>query len=172
MSPKLTLPSDFDKDFEKRKRRTIVAAYNRSEGIATLPQILGESSASFYRGIPSLGGEVDSSRPGDVFICPQKGCNEAYVIGEAGEQPPKCSKHGITMVLITLLSIKGVGTEYLGLLDAVGMKTLRDLAQISPDVLYDALRRVNEEKRLVQKFPSHNQVAGWVQQAKRLTKEA
>ena len=43
-----------------------------------------------------LGGEVVSTRAGDVYICPE--CDFRYVIGEAGEQPPQCPKHKVALI--------------------------------------------------------------------------
>lgn len=33
------------------------------------------------------------STSGLVFVCPEKGCPTRYVIGEAGETPPRCEMH-------------------------------------------------------------------------------
>ena len=67
-----------------------------------------------------------------------------------------------------LYRIKGVSEEYSDLLEAAGVDTVPELAQRNPDNLYQALVEVNAEKKLVRRMPGHDQVAGWVAQAKDL----
>ena len=47
-----------------------------------------------YEGLP--GGLA--STPGQVFVCPEPGCGYRYVIGEAGETPPPCPRHGKPLI--------------------------------------------------------------------------
>lgn len=56
----------------------------------------GERMLGEYSG---MGGEVVSTEAGEVYVCPVEGCTETHVIGEAGEKPPKCPIHGVTLVL-------------------------------------------------------------------------
>jgi predicted flap endonuclease-1-like 5' DNA nuclease len=65
-----------------------------------------------------------------------------------------------------LFRIKGVGEEYADLLEAAGIDTVPELARRNPEHLYEALRLVNEDKRLVKKIPSQNQIHHWVLEAK------
>jgi len=67
-----------------------------------------------------------------------------------------------------LFRIKGVGEEYADLLEEAGVDTVPELAQRNPDNLYKALEQTNEEKELVRRLPTRDQVAGWVAQAKEL----
>lgn len=67
-----------------------------------------------------------------------------------------------------LYRIKGVSEEYSDLLEAAGVDTVPELAQRNPDNLYQALVEVNAEKKLVRRMPGHDQVAGWIAQAKDL----
>jgi hypothetical protein len=46
--------------------------------------------------------------------------------------------------------------------------TVPELAQRKPENLYEKLREVNAEKKLVRKLPSMVQVMDWVAQAKEL----
>ena len=67
-----------------------------------------------------------------------------------------------------LARIKGIGSEYADLLEAAGVDTVPDLARRNAGNLYQALVATNEEKKLVRKVPTENQVTDWVSQAKSL----
>jgi predicted flap endonuclease-1-like 5' DNA nuclease len=67
-----------------------------------------------------------------------------------------------------LARIKGIGSEYADLLEAAGVDTVPDLARRNAGNLYQALVATNEEKKLVRKIPTENQVTDWVSQAKSL----
>ena len=67
-----------------------------------------------------------------------------------------------------LFRIRGIGEEYSDLLAAAGVKTIMELAQRNPDNLYEALVKINREKKLVRRLPSRDQVRRWVEQARNL----
>jgi predicted flap endonuclease-1-like 5' DNA nuclease len=67
-----------------------------------------------------------------------------------------------------LFRLKGVGEEYSDLLEAAGVDTVRELAQRNPDNLYEKLKEVNEQKKLVRRLPGKADVARWVEEAKSL----
>ena len=67
-----------------------------------------------------------------------------------------------------LMRIRGVGEEYSDLLERAGVDTVVELAQRSPDNLYEKLVEVNGRERLVRRLPTRAQVADWVEQAKNL----
>ena len=69
---------------------------------------------------------------------------------------------------VDLFRIKGVQEEYSDLLEEAGVDTVPELAQRNPDHLFEALVKTNQEKKLVRKMPTKNQVAGWIEQAKKL----
>lgn len=64
--------------------------------------------------------------------------------------------------------INGVGSEYADLLEAAGVDTVPELAQRKPENLHKKMLEVNEEKKLVRKLPTLNQVEDWVEQAGKL----
>ena len=64
--------------------------------------------------------------------------------------------------------ISGVGSEYADLLEAAGVDTVPELAQRKPENLHKKMLEVNEEKKLVRKMPTLNQVEDWVEQAGKL----
>lgn len=70
--------------------------------------------------------------------------------------------------LADLLRIGGVGVEYAGLLDAVGVATLVQLRRQNPVTLTDRLRTVNAARRIARALPTQRRVAGWIDQAKSL----
>jgi len=67
-----------------------------------------------------------------------------------------------------LARVKGIGEEYADLLEEAGVDTVPELAQRNADNLFSTLENVNEEKKLVRKLPTHDQVADWIRQAKAL----
>jgi chlorosome envelope protein I len=67
-----------------------------------------------------------------------------------------------------LARVKGVGTTYVELLEAVGVFTLFELAQRNPVNLSAKMQGVNKLKKLVHLIPSVDQVKEWISQAKKL----
>lgn len=67
-----------------------------------------------------------------------------------------------------LFRIKGVGEEYSDLLEAAGVDTVAELAQRKAENLQAKMAEVNEEKKLVRRAPTLNEVTAWVEQAKTL----
>jgi predicted flap endonuclease-1-like 5' DNA nuclease len=66
------------------------------------------------------------------------------------------------------LRIKGIGTQYSGLLESAGVDTVADLSMRDADTLYMKLRRINIEKNLVRRTPTIKMVRSWVRSAKNL----
>lgn len=84
-------------------------------------------------------------------------------------------KSGISDALILqwvnhadLFRIKGVGSEYADLLEAAGVDTVPELAQRKAENLLAKMEEVNTAKKLVRRLPVLDQVADWVDQAKKL----
>ena len=67
-----------------------------------------------------------------------------------------------------LARVKGVGTTYVELLEAVGVFTLFELAQRNPVNLSAKMQGVNKLKKLVHLIPSVDQVKEWISQSKKL----
>jgi predicted flap endonuclease-1-like 5' DNA nuclease len=70
--------------------------------------------------------------------------------------------------LADLMRIKGISEEYSDLLEEAGVDTVKELRQRNPANLHAALLETNAEKQLVRRLPGKNQVADWIEQAKRL----
>jgi predicted flap endonuclease-1-like 5' DNA nuclease len=69
---------------------------------------------------------------------------------------------------VDLFRIKGVQKQYAELLEASGVDSIPELAQRDPAHLHPKMVTVNEQKKLVRKLPTANQVAKWVKEAKTL----
>ena len=69
---------------------------------------------------------------------------------------------------VDLFWIKGVQAQYAGLLEAAEVDSVPELVQRNPANLHPALAGVNQEKNLVRKLTTAEQVADWVGQAKTL----
>ncbi len=67
-----------------------------------------------------------------------------------------------------LSRIKGVSTQYGDLLECAGVDTVPELAQRNADNLHTKMTEVNNDKNLVKKLPTADQVQDWVTQAKAL----
>jgi len=67
---------------------------------------------------------------------------------------------------LSLLVLK-ISPEWIALLMEVGVETVDELAQCNIKNLFNRLKTVNEEKRLVRKIPSLSQVEEWVNKAKK-----
>ena len=70
--------------------------------------------------------------------------------------------------LIDRMRIKGVGPEYAELLEAAGVKTVRELRYRNPARLADAMAKANLERKFVRVLPSQHTVERWIDQAKKL----
>jgi predicted flap endonuclease-1-like 5' DNA nuclease len=70
-----------------------------------------------------------------------------------------------------LFRIRGVGEEYSDLLECAGVDTVVELAKRNPENLYQALIKMNAERKLVRRVPTMKQVAGWVEEAKSLPRK-
>ncbi|EOQ89432.1 PF14229 domain protein [Leptospira yanagawae serovar Saopaulo str. Sao Paulo = ATCC 700523] len=69
---------------------------------------------------------------------------------------------------VDLFRIKGIGSEYADLLEAVGVDSVIELSKRVPKNLFDAIIALNEKKKLVRIFPNLKRVTGWIAQAKKL----
>lgn len=67
-----------------------------------------------------------------------------------------------------LMRIKGIGSEYSDLLEAVGVDTVKELATRRADNLHAKLEEVNTAKKLVRRTPTAEDVEKWVAEAKTL----
>jgi len=68
-----------------------------------------------------------------------------------------------------LTRIKGIGREYVGLLNAVSIKTLSDLKRQSAEDLYVTMDSVNGNHCLVHRLPTLEMVIDWIEQANELS---
>jgi len=67
-----------------------------------------------------------------------------------------------------LARIKGIGSEYADLLEAAGVDSVPELAQRNAEHLIAALSEANAARKLTRRLPAADEVADWVEQAKRL----
>lgn len=67
-----------------------------------------------------------------------------------------------------LMRIKGVDTQQSTLLWEAGIKAPADLPAQQQNHLLPLLRKINTENRIVKKLPSSDQLADWIEQAKKL----
>ncbi|MCL1692534.1 MAG: DUF4332 domain-containing protein [Actinomycetia bacterium] len=65
-----------------------------------------------------------------------------------------------------LMRIKGIGSEYADLMEAVGVDTIRELRRRNPDRLLTAMTEMNARRRLIRRLPTTGMVAGWIEAAK------
>ena len=66
------------------------------------------------------------------------------------------------------MRIKGIGADYSSLLQASGVKTVKDLRARSPAKLAARMAEVNAKRKLARVLPSDRAVERWVDHAKKL----
>jgi predicted flap endonuclease-1-like 5' DNA nuclease len=66
------------------------------------------------------------------------------------------------------MRIKGVGEDYAGLLQAVGVDTVKELKYRNVAKLALAMRDANRKTKLVRLLPSERRVQRWIDQARQL----
>lgn len=69
---------------------------------------------------------------------------------------------------IDRMRIKGVGQDYAVLLEAAGVKTIRELRYRNPARLADAMAKANTARKIVRVLPSEQTVSRWIDHAKKL----
>ena len=67
-----------------------------------------------------------------------------------------------------LVRIQGVAEDYAELLLSAGVDTVPELAHRNPEHLHQRLQQVNQEKKIVRRLPSQQQITRWIDQAKEL----
>ena len=67
-----------------------------------------------------------------------------------------------------LMRVPGVGSEYSDLLEAGGVDTVKELRRRNPENLFKALAKVNQKKRLVRRLPTLEEVAAWIDSARKM----
>jgi len=67
-----------------------------------------------------------------------------------------------------LMRVKGISEEISDLLEAAGVDTVPELKRRRADHLAEALRAINEKKRLVRRVPGEAQCARFIEEAKAL----
>ncbi len=87
-------------------------------------------------------------------------------------------KTGISVKLILewvniadLSRIKGVGEEYSDLLEEAGVDTVVELSKRNPERLHAKMNEINEEKKLVRRLPTLEDVREWIDQATKLPRK-
>lgn len=70
--------------------------------------------------------------------------------------------------LIDRMRVRGVGQDYAALLEAAGVKTIRELRNRNPGRLAEAMAKANVERKVVRVLPSEQTVGRWIDFAKKL----
>lgn len=66
------------------------------------------------------------------------------------------------------MRVKGVGKDHAGLLQAAGVNTVRELKFRNAEKLRTAMKKANEERKLVRLLPSSKKVERWIKEAQSL----
>lgn len=67
-----------------------------------------------------------------------------------------------------LLRVRGVGSEYAGMLVEAGVDTLRDLRRRNPTALLAKVIGMNGSRKVVERLPTEAMVEGWISAANHL----
>jgi PAS domain S-box-containing protein len=102
---------------------------------------------------------------------------EEYLLTAATRNGRKeiAEKTGISSKLVLewanradLMRVEGIGEEYSDLLEQTGVDTVNELKYRNPENLYSSLLELNEQKNLVRRVPSQDDVTRWVEAAQDL----
>lgn len=102
---------------------------------------------------------------------------DQFLLAAADRQGRKeiVDKTGISSKLILewanradLMRVEGIGEEYSDLLEHTGVDTVNELKYRNPEHLYNSLLEINEQKNLVRRVPSQDDVTNWVASAQHL----
>ena len=102
---------------------------------------------------------------------------DQYLLAAADRNGRKdlADKTGISSKLILewanradLMRVSGIGEEFSDLLAQAGVDTVNELKFRNPEHLYNSLLEINEEKSLVRRVPSQDDVSAWVASAQQL----
>ncbi len=120
-------------------------------------------------------GEVQAQKLSDTGITTVEGLLENA--GSATGRKSLADKIGVSESMLLewvnradLYRIKGVGSEFSDLLEAVGVDSVPELAQRNAENLHKALEELNAEKNLVRSLPSVGQIEDYIEQAKSMDK--
>ena len=72
------------------------------------------------------------------------------------------------VAMADFMRIKGVGSQYAELLEAVGLQSVRQLRAVRAEELERRMVRVNGNGRLTRALPARKTIARWIEQARRL----
>lgn len=70
--------------------------------------------------------------------------------------------------IAAIMSVKGISTGKAGLIRASGVNTVRELAMRNPGRLAQAMRDINDKKKLVRVLPSEKSLARLIENAGKL----
>ncbi|MFP3854252.1 MAG: DUF4332 domain-containing protein [Anaerolineales bacterium] len=70
--------------------------------------------------------------------------------------------------LADMMRVQGIGTEYSSLLEQAGVQTLKQLSRRSPSRLFDDIKELNSDERVVRRLPSEDDLEHWIDEAKEL----
>jgi PAS domain S-box-containing protein len=102
---------------------------------------------------------------------------EQYLLTAANRRGRKeiAEKTGISSKLILewanradLMRVEGIGEEFSDLLEQTGVDTVNELKYRNPENLYSSLLEINEQRKLVRRVPSQNEVTNWINTAQQL----
>ncbi len=72
------------------------------------------------------------------------------------------------VAMADFMRIKGIGSQYAELLEAVGLRSVRQLRGVQVEELESRMVRVNGDGRVTRALPARKTIARWIEQAKRL----
>lgn len=150
--------------------------------IEEIYQASGKSNPSRNTGSPNgryLVTSIDNVEPAEAMALERVGIRTIVGLLEAAKSPggrkELARKTGIEAKRLLNLAnaadqmrIKSMGAEYVELLRAVGVMTIRELRFRNPARLAKAMLDANKKQRLVRVVPSEDEVASWIKDAKQL----
>jgi Domain of unknown function (DUF4332) len=123
--------------------------------------------------------DIDDIGPDEVLVLKRVGIRTTSRLLDAAKSPKDrrmlATKTGIDEKRLLKwancadrMRIKGVGDDYSELIQAAGVKTVRDLKHRNAKRLTEAMAKANKQRRLVEFLPSEKAVRRWIEHAKKL----
>lgn len=108
-------------------------------------------------------------RTTDALLTACNGRRQRRLLSERTGLPERQLQRFVNMA--DLMRIRGIGADFAELLDASGVRTVRDLSRRRSVNLAAKMSTVNTARKLSRRAPSASMVARWIAQARELREE-
>lgn len=102
----------------------------------------------------------------DQLLAAAGRCGDREALARAARLAPELLRELVQ--LADMARVSGIGAVFGLMLEELGIEDVEGLAARDPEALHRQLREYNQRERLARRSPTPEEVADWVQQARRL----